>query len=235
MNSRRVGIILAFIFIVGLTVSTVYSRGFAERQKPLVSIVGGESRILVWSMETRGYAQKASEIFQDRFDWMMIVTVMPEDYQDYMSEFHMVQGWPVGIILDGKGFEWPGTIVQRQDTVAGIYLTIGFNAMSSDPFEGEGARVLLSIEMDNMPFMVPESALRHDPFENVYYLYFVTRRDGMWGREFVAQRQNVSLGFPSRMGQLVNIMGVLEAEMRRPVITYADQPLYDGVVVRLFD
>jgi len=82
--------------------------------------------------------------------------------------------------------------------------------------------------------LVPESAVHHDPFRNVYYIYFVQRRDGIWGREFFAVREVVTFSVPGRVEDLLNII-YRSGDSRYPIVVWSDQPLYDGAVVRLFD
>ena len=235
MNSRRIGVVLGILFLVGLTASTVYSRGFAERQKPFVSVVASESRVLSWEIELAGVAERASEEFQDRAEWMTRVKVLREDYEQYMSEFITARNWPAEVIIDGAGWRWPAIVIQRENTEEGVYITIGYNTIGLPPSEGEGARVFLGFEMDNMPTMLPEAALHYDIFTNSYYVYVVVRRDGFWGREFVAQRENVIIGLPYRVGDLMNVFSTSGMIEGRPVVVSSDRPLYDGALVRLFD
>jgi len=236
LNCRKVGLVLAVAFLVGIAASTIYSRGYAERQKPLVHVVASESRSMVWAWETRGTVEAADPAFREAgWEWTVDITVPEEAYSFHMGELMLFQGFPVSFILDGRGWPFDGVIVQRQDEGRDVHLTIGLTVVTP-PTVGEGARVLLEIlrEESSLADLVPATALHHDPFLNEHYIYFVNRRDSTWGREFVVVRQAVQFGLPSSVGGMYNIYGH-GADFRYPVIVWSDQDLYDGAVVRLFD
>jgi hypothetical protein len=237
LTCRKVGIALAVLFIAGIAVSTIYSRSYAERQKPYVHITAAESRAIFWLWDTIGTVEAAAPFFEELgFEWTVIVVVPKDAYYDYTEEFMMVRGWPVDILVDGLGYRIEGRVAARVDHDGDVELTIGFNRLAASPHPGDSATVFLEIAFDEIlsAHLVPESAVHYDIFTNEYFIYFVNRRDGMWGREFVAIRQNVHFSRPSRVENLMNIFG-FGADFGLPVITWSDQSLYDGVVVRLFD
>ena len=61
ITARKVGIALLLLFVLGLSTATIYSRSYAERQKPLVHVVFPESGDLFWSFQARGTVVPASE------------------------------------------------------------------------------------------------------------------------------------------------------------------------------
>ena len=228
---------MAIVFIIVLVASTIYSRGFAERQKPLVQLTAFESRVVTWVYESHGTVELADEEFQDRFEWMLVDVIVPREAYIYdMDDFMMVRGWPVEFKLDSVGYNWSGTIVMRGETDGDINLTIGFNRMRVDPALGEGARVFLEFELhpSTTQFLLPDYAIHVDPFTKELYIYLVSRQDGIWGREFVVTRQNVQLGIPGRIGFMTNIFFIGSEYAGLPIVVSSDKPLYDGAVVRLF-
>ena len=236
LNSRKVSIILAIIFITGFTVSTIYARGFAERQKPHVQIVGAESRTFIWAYETEGtvYHGNWETRRGDVYEWLIDIIVPEEAYINDMGEFLMAPGWPIEVYLGGRGVRNRGIVLYRGDVSGDIRLTLGIEAGSSNPTQGDEVSVFLEFESHLLPYLIPESALHHDPFMNEYYIYFVNRRDGMWGREYYVERCNVVFYVPKSIGGLMNVFSDGGADFMRPIVSRSDKPLYDGAVVRLF-
>jgi hypothetical protein len=66
MKSKRIAIILAIVFLVGLFGATVYSRSYAVRRLPLVYISMPETAVLAWSFDTRPTVRYATEQESER-------------------------------------------------------------------------------------------------------------------------------------------------------------------------
>ena len=229
LNSQRVGIILAVIFIIGFTASTIYARGFAEMQKPLVQIISTELITFTWSYEASGTVQTADFPHNERFEFTVDIIVPEEAYKSYMSELLFGGGWPVSINIGGVGFHTHGMVVHRRDAIGDIRMTVGFNPTIWNAHPGDEVAVLLELESHEQP-AVTLSAIHHDPFTNEYYIFLVLRRDGIWGREFFVERENITFGFPRQIGHLVTI----NVEPGRPIVAWSEKPLYNGAVVRIF-
>jgi hypothetical protein len=237
INCRKIGVTLAILFLVGLTISTIYSRGYAERQKPYVHIVAPESRSFIWTWDTWGVIEPANEAtVREGFDWSIDIIVPREAYSFYMEELAMAVSWPAEIFIDGTAATWPATITHRVDMDGDVALSVGFDMVSERLGDGIGAQVILEslISEAQLANLVPVSAVHHDSFRNEYYVFAVSRRDGIWGREFVVGRETVMFGYPSRVEDLMNLFGGINVG-DLPIVTWSDQPLYDGAVVRLFD
>ena len=232
LSSRKVGGLFAVLFIAGLIICTVYSRGYAEMQKPLVQIVAAESRAVVWSYETRGIVRMADFPHSENYEFTADIIVQEDDYSSHMSEFLMTEGWPVRLNIAGWGYLTPGQIVHRGDVYGDIRLTIGFTPSFGSMAAEDEIGIMLELEMDSMPYTVPESAVYFDSFSNQHYLYFVTRREGAWDREYVLVRQDITFGLPRRVDSFANVSG--GPNFNLPIVSWSDKPLYDGAVVRLY-
>jgi len=237
INCRKIGIALAVLFLVGLMTSTIYSRTYAERQKPYVHVVGTESRSFSWVWDSESSLEvPESGIENFGFDWSVEIVVSEENYSFYMDTLMVFPGMPVEIFVDFVSIS--GVIVQHFNIGNGdVTLTIGFNNQGVNlPPVGAVVRVRLEILFNEqwLRHMVPDYAVHYDRFENQYYIYVVNRRDGMWGREFFIQQQVVTLGVPQRVEHLLNILGS-DVDFRLPIVTWSDGVLYDGAIVRLSD
>jgi len=233
LNSRYIGAALAVLFLAGLAASTVYSRGVAERQKPLVLIAAAESKSVVWSYETHGIVENASPPYSERFEYTFDLIIPEEAYSSYMSGFMLPTTWPVKIDMAGVGYITPGTIARVGDVRGDIRIVVGFNADFHVPFEGDEVGVLFELERELNNSMVPDSAVNRDPFTNEYYVFLVSRRDGLWSREYVVERQNVVFGLPAKIDNMVNVLST-GPSFSLPIVTWSDKPIFDGDVVRLF-
>jgi len=192
---------------------------------------------MIWALETVGTVRQAdSDLADSGWEWAIDVKVPQEAYAYYMEELIVFRNTPVEFVLGSKGYPWTGVVEQRYDLDGVVEITIGFNTQASPPIEGEDAKVYLETLLDKeiLRNLVPVSAVHHDPFHNTHYIYSVQRRDGVWGREFVAVREVVTFGIPSRVEDLMNIV-YRNSDGMLPVVAWSDQPLYNGAVVRLFD
>ena len=93
LTSKRVGLVLALLFIVGLSGFTIYSRSLAERQKPLVSVTFPESATATWSYETTSTIEPATEEFAALgAEWTVTVTVPYEAFSYFIDILPGVRG-----------------------------------------------------------------------------------------------------------------------------------------------
>ncbi|MCL2222552.1 MAG: hypothetical protein FWB92_09525 [Oscillospiraceae bacterium] len=240
VNCRKVGITLALLFIIGLTVSTIYSRGFFERQKPFVHVTGVESITFTWEFEARGVAGELGELSQrlDRgFDFDIEITVPEEKYIFYMSDLRIYPGQNVDVTFDRHGYAINGVVINRSFMDGEFTLVVAIQDPTSLLYPGNPATVTLEVTLteEDLTNMIPMIALNQDPFTNQHYIYVVNRRDGMWGREFYVERQDVELSWPERIEFFYNIFSATGFDFRLPIVTWSDQELYDGALVRLWD
>ena len=238
INSKKVSAVLAFIFIVGLVGMTFYSRAYAERRKPLVQIAFPESSTLIWSYETRSTIQAATEEYANSqgVEWTVEVLIPYDSFKEYASDLHSLAAYAIS---DNVGFPefisfLRRTVLSNGDHVyVFAYSSPHRKGRGQSVWSGEEVAVLLS-NMFEITYdqLVPPSAIYEDVFTGEPYIFTVTRRESAWGREYVAVRQDVTLHSPNRIGNLVNLFWY---PMDDPVVVTSDQPLSDGMLVRLFD
>jgi len=238
INSKKISAVLAVVFIIGLAGMTFYSRAYAERRKPLVQIAFPESSSLTWSFETRSTIQAATEEYASSqgVEWTIEVLIPYDSFKEYTNELHSLAAYAIS---DNVGF--PEFISFLRRTVLGngdhvyvfAYSSPHRKGRGQSVWPGEEVAVLLSNMFDTTyDYLVPPSAIYEDVFTGEPYIFTVTRRESAWGREYVAVRQDVTLSSPSRIGNLVNL-SLLHTD--DPVVVTSDQPLSDGMLVRLFD
>jgi len=238
INSKKVGAILALVFIVGLASLTVYSRAYVERRKPLVQIANTESSALTWSYETRSTIEAATAEYaeQQGVEWTIEVLIPYDSFKEYTSELHSLEAYAVSDNVVTPEFIsfLRRTVHDNGDHVyVFAYASPHRTGRGQSVWAGEEVRVLLSNMFDNTyDYLVPPSALYEDVFTGEPYIFTVSRRDSAWGKEYVVVRQDVMIGSPGRIGNLVNLF-ILQTN--DPVVVTSDRPLTDGDLVRLFD
>jgi hypothetical protein len=239
MSSKKIGVILMVVFILVLGSFTVYSRGYAQRQKPLVSITFPQSATLVWTYETRSTIEPAAPIYAATgAEWTIEVYIPRSAFEGYMSEVYRLS---VEVIADTTYFPETVTRLDRRMLDCGGYLYV-YNYTSklrednNLPFlPGEGVTVHLThIGFDSYDFMIPFSAINVDPFTGEDYIFSAHRRSGAWGWEYFVERHTVSYGMPKRIGDLANIV-LMGMDITAPVVYWSEWELYDGELVRLWD
>lgn len=245
-NSRKIGVLLAVLFIVGLSVMTIYSRSYAERQKPLVHLAFIQSGAMDWSYEVRSTIEAAGEVHADEgIEWTIDVHIPQSAFIDYMEHPY---GLSAHAILDNAVFANALEIIslintQRLDN-GDIIQTYSYvptpevlelrEAMGRPIRSGEGATVRL--EQSGLEFntLLPLSAVHRNPFTNEMYVFSVSRRSSAWGREYFVTRHDVELWHaPERIGDMANIIALFARDL--PYVYHSSAPLYDGALVRIFD
>ena len=238
INSKRVGATLALVFIVGLVSMTVYSRAYVERQKPLVEIAYPESSVLTWSYETRGTIEAAAEEYADQqgVEWTIEVHIPYDSFKEYASELHSLEAYAVSdnVLMPEFISFLRRTVLDNGDHVyVFAYASPHRTGRGQSVWAGEEVTILLSNMFDtSYDYLVPPTALYEDAFTGDTYIFTISRREGAWGREYVASRLDVTVWSPRRIGNLVNLFPFFSDD---PIVVTSDQPLRDGVVVRLFD
>jgi len=198
LNFRVLGFILAVIFVLGMIFFTVYSRAFSERQKPWVSLVLTEHRDNYMSFEITGVARPVgADDDAGDFDWIAVGTLYESDYINGTGiPPPLGVGYRVNVNTATMYYQYlHGQILAISGIQGDIEYTVGFVSGGSPINEGD--EVLISRELTHLVEQptLPITAVHFDVFENRHYVYVVVRRDGAWGREFVAQRRNVNLVF----------------------------------------
>jgi len=235
VNSRVVGYTLAVLFVLTMIFSTVYSRAFAVRQMPWVSLTLPEHRTIYMTFEITGVAQPAYTWGDvEDFDWVAIGTLYEADYIDGMGVPPPVWvGFQVSVnTAYAYFFSLPGEILGISGMRGDIEYVVGF--VSSDSPLNIGDEVLIRAELQHLRDQptIPISSVHFDVFENRHYIYVVIRRDGAWGREFVVQRKNVEI--IEWLGRQ-NMSYVTSSVITDPIVMWSDRQIYDGALVRLFD
>jgi len=236
MNSRKISVILGVVFIVGLASCTIYSRGFYERQKPLVYIAAAEPFSFYRSLEKEGVVELADdEVAGHGFRYMSEAIVYAEEYNDITEEFFMFEGDPVTVNMPAKWWsETRGVLLKMRYDGDRIVLTVGYTS-PMDLNVGESAKMLLEKQSAVEECTIAQSAVYFDESDGKSYVYLVERQQGVWGNEYVTRRENVSFSNPARYGSRILIDRMGQGPFQFPVIIWAEQPLYDGMKVRLYD
>ena len=239
INSKKAGVALAVVFIIGLIVATIYSRGYAERQKPLVQVAFPESGTAVWSYELRSTIEKAGEDFAEfqGAEWTITVYIPYYEFSDYCSVLLSLEAYAIS---DSVVYPEHISFLRRQVLENGDHIYVfeytspNRQAKGQSVWPGEEVTVQLSAWFgdDLYNYLVPYSALHEDVFDGALYLFTVKRRDSAWGREYYAVRQEAEFMHPERIGDLANILHIPPDD---PIVIWSDQPIYDGAVVRIYD
>jgi len=238
INSKKVGTILALVFIVALLSMTVYSRAYVERKKPLVQIAYPESSTFTWSYETRSTIEAASEEYanQQGVEWTIEVHIPYDTFKEYTNELHSLEAYAISenVITPEFISFLRRTVLDNGDHVyVFAYASPHRTGRGQSVWAGEEVAIQLSNMFTNTyEYLVPPSALYEDIFTGEPYIFTVTRQESAWGREYIAHRLDVIIWSPSRIGNLVNLFPLFTDD---PIVVTSDQPLTDGVVVRLFD
>ena len=230
MRTKKIAKILALVFVIGLIGATIYSRGYAERNKVFVQIGTAEPTSFNISLENVGYIQYADVISQARGYNFVINTIVHEEAFADVGEFMMFGGFPVVVTPERNAFPQLGTIMQRHTINNDVHVTVGFNGLAHNPPQiGDRATITFNWQTHTMN-LIPENAVHRDMFTGDYYVYAVTRRDGMWGREFVLHREPITHGVPANIGMYVNLSNIPD----HPIVINADGLIYDESIVRIF-
>jgi len=235
LNSRKIGTVLAVVFFVGLTVATIYSRSFAERQKPLVQIAMSSSADLHWQYETRTIVRSATEAELERsqdLNWVVEITVPYVSFSNYMGE---LVGTAATITTDGTAlFPTPLRNLMRLSMDNGdVWMSLGLPPHINS-WDGEGAVVNIElVGITSFSNLIPPEALHKDEFTGQQYIFLVERHDGAWGAEFFVQKRIAAFGLPLRVKEYVLLTS--PDLSGRVFVVSSKVPLSDGQAVRIFD
>jgi hypothetical protein len=237
MKSKRIGLILAIVFLAGLSFFTIYSRGFVVRQLPLVHLTMPETATLAWRYEAHSTMRYATEDeIAQGFEWAVDIIIPYEAYRDTMGSLMSLQ---YGVIGGRIPTAIPAASTYRDRRPNNdVHITVGFNHPRPFAFDGSTATVIAELDHGAPVFdnLLPMSVIREDIFTGDPYIYIVQRRDGAWGNEFFVERLFVQWGLPPTIGNLVNLWplgGVAIGD--NPIVIAEDAPIFHGARVRLFD
>jgi len=239
LTSKKIGIILMIIFILSLGSFTIYSRGYVQRQKPLVNITLPESTTLRWTYETRSTIEPAAPVYAATgVEWTIDVFIPLSAFEDYLSELLAFQA---EAIADNTGWVENLERIDRKRLDCGGYnIVFNYNSpiRNSTGFNyipGEEVTVFLEHNSaESYDFMIPFSAINHDPLTGTDYIFTVHRRSGAWGYEYYVEQQNIMFGIPKRIGDLANILPP-GSNTATPIVYWSEHELHDGMLVRLWD
>ena len=232
LNSKKIGTILALLFIIGLVTSTVYSRAYAERRKPLVHIAMPESGAIFWEFETRSTVQPANEyVAAAGFEWMIEVHIPREAFENYVSTLYVLF---VQATSDMRGFPENVTFVRRNILGNGdLIYTFGYMSDDRAIMPDEGVTMHLEHRgLTEADGLIPICAVHRDAVTGQNFIFVITRRDGAWGREYVVKRRIVEFAVPAQVRGMANLM---LASCPGPIVVWSELPIYDGAIVRIFD
>ena len=236
ITSKRIGITLMLVFLIGLVVLTIYSRGYVQRQKPLVSITFPTTAALSWDYETRSTIEEAAPHFVSRgHNWTVEVHIPRFAYEMYMLDLLNIEA---AGRRDDSYVREPLPFITRQIFDNGDYIyTFGYPDTDDDfpPFAGLGISVRLEYTgMEEFDFMIPPSAVHRNPFTDEPHIFTVHRRDGAWGFEYYVRQESVALFLPTFIDGMANVFPMTFFD-EPPVVYWSDEDLYDGALVRLWD
>ena len=247
MNSKKVGVILAALFILGLSFTTIYSRWRLESGKPLLEVCAPQSLSLEWTYETRSTIEPANELHASHgAEWTIDVYIPLYSFEEHMSELLSTMTYATA---DSVGEPERLIHLSRQIQEDGGYIYTykytpsggdgdggegdGGEGAGREVQPGEGVTVLVSVRDGILYFdtLLPFSAIHQDAVTGGYYIFTVSQRDSAWGKEYIISRYDVQFNTPARVKDMacilyLNIDGA-------PVVTASDRPLHDGELVRL--
>jgi len=236
ISSKRVGAVLAAVFVVLFAVAVMYSRGYAERRKPLVEIGLPQTTTASWSYELKSTIEPAAEEYADLgVKWTVEAYVPFSAYSDYGSDLRSVEAYAISdnVAYEESLYEIRRWVLDNGDIIYLFEYSSFRDNWGQGAWPGEEVTVQINSQFDERlyTFLVPFSALHEDAFGELY-LFSVSRRDGAWGNEYIAVRHDVTLNTLERIGDLAN---VYENPTEDPIIFSSDGPLYDGALVRIYD
>jgi len=223
---------MGVVFIAGLIFFTTYSQSYIERQKPFVEIALTESGTLYWSYETRSLLEPANEEVRERgYEWVFNVLVPRSEFKEYMNELGRVSAQAH---IASNGFSKPIQYLNRNELPNGDMMYLFGYVPHREVWSDAEATILLERDGPlSYDTLVPLTAVHFDEYTGEYYLFTLARRDGAWGREYVAVRQTVVFGIPQRVGVKYNVMP--GAAGFGPIVIASERPLINGELVRIFN
>ena len=238
MNARKVGTLLAVLFLISLTSATIYSRGCAVRQRPFVHITLPLEGTLFWDYETRSTMRSATDEEAEKgHTWITEIILSYETFRYYIDKNTAVN---VYLNLDLSGFFRPGEIARKiildnED----IHLFLSYQPATrigeSAVVINEGVRVrIINNGLHVYNNLLPFSAIHQDHYSGVHFVFVVRRHESMLGREYFVEQTNILLN-PRRpnIGHLANVM--LPDLVGVPVVMMSERDLHCGDRVRIFD
>ena len=208
-----------------------------QNNKPLVTLGRPDFRGFNATIERTGHITFADEDMYNRgFEWMADFRIYPEDYAHVGVMFAhggstprlRPDGW--NLIIDGL------TVHQIRTDYDYTLVRVGFHFPPQVPDNlifRDGQAIDATFTWNSPIFsMVPASAVHQDPFTGDFFVYFVDRVDGMWGREYRAIRESV---FPTHMFEFNDFRNIhIFTEL--PIVFSSSEPLqYSGQAVRIFE
>lgn len=240
MKTELIGKILAVVFLISLVALTIYSRSYAQRQKPFVQLTFLQSADVNWVYETRATIQPISEaLAQDGIDWTITITIPRHAFEAYTDAPSSVnahattdfRGTPERIqflnryILENGDWSYTFSYVshdrqmRNQQIIAGEYATVVVTPIDGLAFSDT---------------LLPHSAIHQNVMTGEHYIYHVSRRQGAWGREYIATRYYVEIHHSiPRVGNMVNLRFM--PSNNYPVVVSSTGQLHDGALVRIFN
>ena len=218
--------------VVGLTASFVIHRWVMERSKPMVHIAFPQTGVQFWQHEIRSTMLSVAYMGGvDGFDWVVDVILPVEVFQDYLGTEEL-RALEIDLTLDINGFAKHGWLLEVEPLSDGsARLWIGYIPHRTI-VDGDGVLVSLTYrsteQFDNL---VPYNAVHNDS-EGLQYIFIVHRQSNFLSRRYIAYRVDVQLLTPTFIGDLVNISPDMQG---KPIVIMSENPLYDGIDVRIFD
>jgi len=231
VTSKHVGKIAAILFFVMLVFFTIYSRSYAERQKPFVHIAFSESGSLLWQYEARIVVEPANEDAASQgFEWMIVSPIPLEAFEKYMSTLGAVSAQ---VILDSVVFPITLNYLNRRELENGDVVYYWGLVLHRDLWQNEEGLIRYTMP-EGLFFqnLIPISAVHFDNTIGRHFIFVVEEVNRAWGREFMAVRRNVEMGIPQRVNNTYNVLTALDGV---PIVAFSEVFLFDRQTVRIFD
>jgi len=237
ITSKRVGGVLAVVFVVLFVATVIYSRSYRERRKPLVHVGFPQTTTASWSYETNSTIEPADEVYAEArgTKWTVEAFVPFSAYSDYGSDIRSLEAYALSenVARPERLIELRRWVHDNGDIEYIFEYTSVRENWEQNVWPGEEVTVQLFSQFSDTQytFLLPFSALHEDALGGLY-IFSVIRREGAWGYEYVAVRNEVTLNTLERIGDMAN---VYDRPTEDPIVISSDKPLYDGALVRIYD
>lgn len=221
---KRVVSVITVLFFAGMACLTVYSRTLHQNKLPKVSLGLPHTGELIYD-----YTKYADAQLNDDYDddYAYIALSQFSNNEPYGDVFPFYKGFKINLSFPGsKHTVGEGYVLDVYANENGTYAVVGFN--NADITDGDS--VILSFyghtpELNNL---LPLSAV-HTDNGGYSYIYTVEETWGAWGKEYIVRKEVVTSGRYDAENIWVPYLST-----NKPIVLYADAPIYDGCIVRFY-
>ena len=238
INSRKFGMVLIILFILGLFTLTIYSRYYFEHQKPFVHVVFSRYDTFFWNFETRSIMRHATDAEAERgHKWITEIIIPYESFRDYVDELLAINA---EFKFDSNGHFSHGELIYRRVLKNNdIQLAFSYHFDYDKGIISIIGNTEVTVRISHtgihyFDYLLPFSAIHQDWFTGEQYVFAVRMHEGAWGTEYVVVRMNIHMcSFFPRVGNFANILS--PSLLNVPVVLQSDKLLFNGDRVRIID